>query len=124
MARLSPTYANTGLDAILVPSTSYNLALFTTDPGTTGSGTEFSTGGYARQTIQFASASAGSKASNTAQTFTNIQQGSFNAPVYFGIFTTGGTYIAGGQCNGGANVAISPGSTISVASGAITFSLA
>jgi len=123
MARLSTTYASTGLDAILVTATGYNLALFTTDPGTTGTATEFSTGGYARAGITFAAASAGSKASNSAQTFSNIQQGSFNAPVYFGIFTTGGAYIAGGQCNGGANIAISPGSTISVASGAITFTL-
>jgi hypothetical protein len=122
MARIPTAQENTGLDAMFVTSTTYYLALFTSDPGTTGASGEVSGGSYARQSIAFAAASSGSKASNTAQTFTNVPSLSSGAP-YFGIFTasSGGTYLGGGTTN--SSTAISAGSTISVASGAITFSL-
>lgn len=122
MARIATTTANSGLDGMLTTSTTYYLALFTTDPGTTGASGEVSGGSYARQSIVFAAASSGSKASNTAQTFTNVPSLSGGAP-YFGIFSaaSGGTYIAGGTTN--SSTAISAGSSITVASGAITFSL-
>ena len=122
MARIPVAQENTGLDAMFVTSTTYYLALFTTDPGTSGSSGEVSGGSYARQSIVFAAASSGSKASNTAQTFTNVPALGSGAP-YFGIFTaaSGGTYLGGGTTN--SSTAISAGSTISVASGAITFSL-
>ena len=123
MARIPVAQENTGLDAMFVTSTTYYLALYTTDPGTTGSGgTEVSGGSYARQTITFAAASSGSKASSSAQTFTNVPALGSGAP-YYGIWTaaSGGTYLGGGTTN--SSTAISAGSTISVASGAITFSL-
>lgn len=122
MARLATASENTGLNAILVPSTTYYLALFTTDPGTTGTG-EVTGGSYARQAIAFGSASAGSQASTNAQNFTNMPLEASGVP-YFGIFTaaTGGTYICGGATTG-LSGSIPAGSTIAFASGAVTTSL-
>jgi hypothetical protein len=123
VARLPISQENAGLNAMFVPSTTYYLALFTTDPGTTGSAGEVSGGSYARQTIAFGSASAGSQASTTAQNFTGVPVLSGGAP-YFGLFTaaTAGTYLGGGTTTG-LSGAISAGSTVSFAIGAVTTSL-
>lgn len=123
MSRLSTTAENAGVQAILVPSTTYYLALFTTDPGTTGASGEVTGGSYARQAITFGSASAGSTASTNAQSFTGMPAESGGIP-YFGIFSaaSGGTYELGGTTTG-LSSAISAGSTIDFAIGATTFSL-
>jgi hypothetical protein len=108
---------------MFVPSTTYYLALFTSDPSTTGASGEVTGGSYARQSIAFGSASSGSQASTTAQSFTGMPAESGGAP-YFGLFTasTGGTYLGGGTTTG-LSGAISVGSTVSFAIGAVTTSL-
>ena len=123
MARLPAAQENTGLDAMFVPSTTYYLALFTSDPSTTGASGEVTGGSYARQAIDFGSASSGSQASTNAQTFTGMPVESSGVP-YFGLFTlvSGGTYLGGGTTTG-LSGAISAGSTISFAIGAVTTSL-
>jgi hypothetical protein len=123
MARLSTTAENTGIAAIFVPSTTYYLALFTTDPSTTGSSGEVTGGSYARQAIAFGSASGGSEASTNAQNFTGMPAESGGIP-YFGIFTasSGGSYIGGGTTTG-LSGAISAGSTVAFAIGAVTVAL-
>ena len=84
---------------------------------------EVTGGSYARQSIAFGSASSGSQASTTAQTFTGMPVLSGGAP-YFGLFTagTGGTYLGGGTTTG-LSGAISAGSTVAFAIGAVTTSL-
>ena len=123
MARLPAAQENTMLNAGFVPTTTYYLALFTTDPGTTGASGEVTGGSYARQSIAFGSASAGSQASTSTQTFTSMPVEAGGVP-YFGLFTasTSGTYLGGGTTTG-LSGAISAGSTVTFATGAVTTSL-
>ena len=111
------------LNAGFVPSTTYYLALFTTDPSTTGASGEVTGGSYARQSIAFGSASSGSQASTSTQTFTGMPVEAGGVP-YFGLFTasTSGTYLGGGTTTG-LSGAISAGSTVTFATGAVTTSL-
>ena len=123
MARLPAAQENAGLNAMFVPSTTYYLALFTSDPGTTGASGEVTGGSYARQSIAFGSAAAGSQASTTAQNFTSMPLEASGVP-YFGIFTasTSGTYLGGGTTSG-LSGSIPVGSTVAFAIGAVTTSL-
>ena len=123
MARLPAAQENAGLNAMFVPSTTYYLALFTSDPSTTGASGEVTGGSYARQAIAFGSASAGSQASTNAQTFTNMPVEAGGVP-YFGLFTSAssGTYLGGGTTSG-LSGAISAGSTVTFAIGSVTTSL-
>jgi len=123
MARLATATENTGIAAMFVPSTTYYLALFTTDPGTTGASGEVTGGSYARQAITFGAASGGSEASTNAQTFTSMPVEAGGCP-YFGIWTasSGGTYLGGGATSG-LSGAISAGSTITFAIAATTVAL-
>jgi len=123
MSRLSTTAENAGIAAIAVPSTTYYLALFTSDPGTTGASGEVSGGSYARQAITFSAASGGSESSTNAQTFTSMPAEAGGIP-YFGVFSaaTGGTYEFGGTTSG-LSSAISAGSTVTFAIGGVTISL-
>jgi len=123
MARLPATQENAGLNAMFVPSTTYYLALFTTDPGTTGATGEVTGGSYARQAITFGSATSGSQASTNAQNFTLMPLEASGVP-YFGLFSaaTSGTYLGGGTTTG-LSGSIPAGSTIAFAIGAVTTSL-
>ena len=120
MARLSTTDANTMLNASVVAATTYYLALFTTDPGTTGASGEVSGGSYARQVIQFGTAAAGSVASTDSQLFTNlpVEAGGIG---YFAIFTTltAGVYKWGGTV-AGLSGSLPAGINVSFATGALT----
>ena len=120
MARLPTAGQDAALDAIVTPSTTYYLALFTSDPGLTGASGEVSGGSYARQAIVFGTASAGVMASTAAQTFTNMPAEGGGIP-YFGIFSasSGGTYVYGGT-TAGLSGAIVAGTPISFAIGAVT----
>lgn len=125
MARLPTAQENTGLDALFVTSTVYYLGLNTADPGTTGA-SEVTGGSYVRQAITFAAASSGSKASggaDAAQSFTGMPVEAGGCP-YLSIWTasTAGTYLGGGTTSG-LSGAISAGSTINFASGAVTLTL-
>jgi len=123
VARLPAAQENTMLNAGFVPSTTYYLALFTSDPTTTGASGEVTGGSYARQAIAFGSASAGSQASTNAQNFTGMPVEAGGVP-YFGLFSasTAGTYLGGGTTTG-LSGAISAGSTIAFAIGAVTTTL-
>lgn len=120
MSRLSTTDADTMLNASVVASTTYYLALFTSDPGTTGASGEVTGGSYARQVIQFGTASAGSVASTDSQLFTNmpVEAGGVG---YFAIFTalTGGSYKWGGTTSG-LSGSLPAGINVSFAIGGIT----
>jgi hypothetical protein len=108
---------------MFVPATTYYLALFTSDPSTTGAAGEVVGGSYARQAITFGSATAGSQASTNAQNFTLMPLEASGIP-YFGLFSTvsGGTYLGGGT-TAGLTGSIPAGSTIAFAVGAVTTSL-
>jgi len=123
MSRLSTTYADNALNAIFNSSTTYYLALFTSDPSTTGASGEVTGGSYARQAITFSAAAANAQASTNAQSFAGLPAEASGVP-YFGVFTasTGGTYIAGGTTSGLPS-AISAGATVSFAIGAVTTAL-
>ncbi len=120
MARLSTTDADTMLNASVVAATTYYLALFTTDPGTTGASGEVTGGSYARQAITFGTAAAGSVASTDSQLFTNlpVEAGGIG---YFGIFTalTLGSYKWGGTVTG-LSGSLPAGINVSFATGGIT----
>lgn len=123
MSRLPATQENAGLNAMFVPATTYYLALFTSDPSTTGAAGEVTGGSYARQAITFGSATAGSQASTNAQNFTLMPLEASGIP-YFGLFSTvsGGTYLGGGT-TAGLSGSIPAGSTVAFAIGAVTTSL-
>ncbi|BEP14809.1 hypothetical protein acdb102_31200 [Acidothermaceae bacterium B102] len=115
MARLPTAGENSAIGAVLTAGTTYYLSLHSADPGTTGA-SEFTGGGYARQSIVFASASGGSMASNTAQAVANAGT---TAATYVGIWSaaTAGTYLIGAALGSSTTAA-----SITFASGAVTFS--
>ena len=117
MADLPAAQANAMLNAAFVPSTTYYLSLHTGDPGTTGAN-EVIGGSYARQIIQFDSASGGTQASTDAQAFSGLS----GPPTvtYFGVWTlvSGGTYLGGGPLTASLTSTL-----IDFAIGAITLSV-
>ncbi len=72
-----------GATAYTAPSTLY-VALFTSDPGETGSGTEVSGGSYARQTIAFTVT--GNQASNTSAVEFPTATGSWGTITYAAVY--------------------------------------
>ena len=120
MARLSTTDADTMLNASVVAATTYYLALFTTDPGTTGASGEVTGGSYARQAITFGTAAAGAVSSTDSQLFSSLpaEAGGIG---YFAIFTlvTGGAYKWGGTV-AGLSGSLPAGINVSFATGGIT----
>lgn len=82
-----------GLTTYTKPAAVY-LALFTSDPGETGSGTEVSTGGYARQAIVFSAASGGATSNTSSLTFTASGSG-FGTVTHLAIYDaiTGGNLL-------------------------------
>lgn len=84
-----------GATAYTAPSTLY-VALFTSDPGETGSGTEVSGGSYARQTIAFTVT--GNQASNTSAVEFPTATGSWGTITYAAVYDalSGGNLLAYG----------------------------
>jgi len=84
-----------GATAYTAPSTLY-VALFTSDPGETGSGTEVSGGSYARQTIAFTVT--GNQASNTAAVEFPTATASWGTITYAAVYdaVSGGNLMAYG----------------------------
>lgn len=84
-----------GATAYTAPSTLY-VALFTSDPGETGSGAEVSGGSYARQTIAFTVT--GNQASNTAAVEFPTATGSWGTITYAAVYDalSGGNLLAYG----------------------------
>lgn len=91
MSDLPATSEDEGIDAILVPGTTYYAAIFGADP--TAAGTN-PTAGIVRQAVVFAAAAGGSKPAVTA-TFTGMPAMAGGA--WVGIFSalTGGTFVWG-----------------------------
>jgi hypothetical protein len=114
MPRITTAQADAAQNAAIVPATGYFLSLHTADPGITGASE--STEG--RKAITFASSSGGTQASNSSQSWPSAVGGTYT---HFGVWTavTAGTYLRGGQL--GASISPPAASTISVASGGITF---
>jgi hypothetical protein len=86
------------------PATLY-AALFTSDPGETGSGTEVSGGSYARQTITFTVT--GNQASNTAAVEFPTATGSWGTVTYAAIYdaSTSGNLLAYGALSSSKTIA-------------------
>ena len=84
-----------GATAYTAPSTLY-VALFTSDPGETGSGTEVSGGSYARQTATFTVT--GNQASNTTAVEFPTATGSWGTITYAAVYdaVSGGNLLASG----------------------------
>lgn len=84
-----------GATAYTAPSTLY-VALFTSDPGETGSGTEVSGGSYARQTAAFTVVN--NQASNTAAVEFPTATGSWGTITYAAVYdaASGGNLLAYG----------------------------
>lgn len=84
-----------GATAYTAPSTLY-VALFTTDPGEAGTGTEVSGGSYARQTIAFTVT--GNQASNTAAVEFPTATASWGTVTYAAVYdaVSGGNLMAYG----------------------------
>jgi hypothetical protein len=84
-----------GATAYTAPSTLY-VALFTSDPGETGSGTEVSGGSYARQTAAFTVVN--NQASNTAAVEFPTATGSWGTITYAAVYDalSGGNLLAYG----------------------------
>lgn len=84
-----------------------HLALFVTDPGATGTGTEVAGGTYARKPITWGAYASGQKVSTGAINFTGLPATSINYwaiydavtggnLLYYGALSTGVTVTAGG----------------------------
>lgn len=117
MARIATAEADAAQNAVLVPSTTYYLSLHTADPVATGTGE----GTDGRKAITFGSSSSGTQASTNAQSWASAAGG--QTYQWFGVWTaaTGGTYLRGGTLT---SITPGAGSTISVATGAITLTAA
>lgn len=119
MARLTNASELAAVEAVLVPGTTYYLALYTADPGTSGTTGEVTGGSYARQAIVFAATGGNEVWNNAAINFTGMPAEGSGTP-YFGVWTTltAGTYVCGGSTN--LSSAISAGATVAIASNALT----
>lgn len=113
--------AGLGTATFTAPTGPIRLALMTANGTNTAAGTEVTGGSYAKQTITFAAASAGSAASSNAQNFTGMPAAtvtgldivdSAGSPrrIWTGALTVSKT--------------VGAGDTLSFSSGAITASLA
>ena len=113
MARITTAQADVAQNAVLVPSTTYYLSLHTADPTTAGTGE----GTDGRKAITFGSSSTGTQASSNSQSWPSAVGG--QTYTFFGIWTaaTAGSYLRGGTLT---SITPTAGSTISVATGAIT----
>jgi hypothetical protein len=110
-----------GGTAYTQPSTIY-VALYTSDPTDADSGTEVTGGSYARQSVAFAAASGGSKASNATVTFPTATA-NWGTVTHIGLrdASTAGNLLWSGALSSSASV--TTGTTFSIASGALTCTL-
>jgi hypothetical protein len=112
--------ASSGQTTYTNPTTPIKVALVTTTGTATAAGTEVSGGSYARQTITFAAASAGSIASNSALTYTSMP-----ACTVTGVdeWDSTGTPVRRWFGNLSASKTVNSGDTFSIASGSYTKTL-
>ena len=130
MARLPAAQENAGGAAMFAAATEYWLALFTSDPTTTGTTGEVTGGSYARQPISFTTWTGGTTVSAgtyATQSFTNVPTEAGGIP-YFGIFnastgTGAGTAYLGGGTTSGLSGSIPSGATVSFSASSIQLAL-
>lgn len=115
----STAQANAMLD--LIKNDTPKLAIFSTNPGPTGTGTEATGGSYARQAVTLGSASGGASTNTNALTF-SLPAGTFG---YWAIYdaTTVGNINAYGALSSPITVPTG-GGTATVAIGDIDLALA
>jgi hypothetical protein len=119
MAEMPAASQNAAVAAVLVPTTTYYLSLHSADPVTTGA-SEISGGSYARQPIQFGSASGGVETSAVVnQNFTGMPAEAGN--LWIGIWSavTAGTF-KWGDATAAVTGPVAPGATVNFAIGAVT----
>jgi hypothetical protein len=109
-----------GAAAYTAPATLY-LALFTTDPGEAGTGTEVSGGSYARQTVAFTVT--GAQAANTAAVEFPTATASWGTITYGAVYdaVSGGNLLASGALT--VSKTIASGDVLRVVAGAFTIDL-
>lgn len=102
-------------------STTPHLALYTSNPTASDTGTEATGGSYARQAITFGSTSGGARSNTSAITFSGLPVSTIT---HYAIRTasTGGTLLAFGPLN--SSVASISGDQIQFAVGQVSIGLA
>lgn len=111
-------------DAVTRP-TNWYVALFTSAPSDSGGGTEVSTGGYARQSVTFASAtSPGGTTSNSGAVSFTASGASYGTVTHVGIFdaSTAGNLLWHGAMT--ASKTVEDGDTLEFSAGNIDLTLA
>lgn len=110
----------TGTASYTSPTTVY-ISLHTADPTDAGTGTEISTGSYARQTITFGAASSRAVSNTSQETFTP-SGASWTGVTHFGIWdaSTSGNLLAYGAFDQSRDIA--DGVTFTIAAGDIDIS--
>jgi hypothetical protein len=118
MARASATAENAAAAAIA--ALAGYVALFSTDPTTTGSSGEISGGTYARVAVAWGAASGGVVANTNAIT---INVPASTTVAYFGLLTavTGGTYEVGGALS--SSQTFNTAGTYTIAAGGLTITV-
>jgi hypothetical protein len=96
--------------------TNVYLALYTTDPTESDTGTESTGGSYARQQLSFANAVGGTKTSNTSETFSSMPA---STVTHWGIrdASSGGNLLYFGAFD--LPIALNAGNNLPIASGDI-----
>jgi hypothetical protein len=122
---LSDYLENKVLDHILgtttytKPSTVY-LALYTTTPTDSTSGTEVAGGSYARKVITFGASSSGAATNNTNVDFTLMPTCTVTGIAVLDALTSGNILVYGAL---GSSKAVSSGDTLRIASGDLSISI-
>jgi hypothetical protein len=107
-----------GLDGTGSTNVIPDVALHTASPGTTGANENANTGGYVRQASSWNAASGGAKTNSTALTYST---GGTVAATHVGTWSSA-TYAAGNYAIGAALGSSVTAASITIASGAISFS--
>ncbi len=119
-ALFNHVFRNTALTS---PTTVY-VALFETDPGEAGAGTESSGGGYARQAVTFGAPSNGSGSNSGDITFGPATGSDWTQVTHYGFFdaVSAGNYLGGGSLTAAKTVAV--GETAKFSTGNLTATMA
>lgn len=110
---------------VVTRPTNWYVALFTSAPSDSGGGTEVSTGGYARQSVSFASAtSPGGTTSNSGAVSFTASGASYGTVTHIGIHdaSTGGNLLWHGAMT--ASKTVDDGDTLEFSAGNIDLTLA
>lgn len=112
--------ASSGKTTYTNPTGPVKVGLYTTSPTASATGTEATGGSYARQTVTFAAASAGSIASNVALTYTSMPAATITS---VNEWDSAGTPIRRWFGDLSASKTTNSGDTFTIASGSYTKTL-